>query len=85
MVLGPPQLVRGQALALDAPELLDWSGAKRGAFYQRRQEDLKLKALRVQIKAGVDALDQGDFVDVDDAELDEFLEGLTTPSDNHDR
>src|SRR5258708_37159269 len=45
---------------------------------QRRREDaLKLKALRVQIKAGVDALDRGDFVEVDDAELDGFLEGLT--------
>ena len=65
--------------------ILDWSGVKRGVFYQRRQEDLKLKALRVQIKAGVDALDQGDFVDVDNAELDGFLEGLTIPPGNHDR
>jgi antitoxin ParD1/3/4 len=53
---------------------------------QRRREDaLKLKALRAQIKAGVDALDRGDFVEVDDAELDGFLEGLTTPSDKHTR
>ncbi|HTE98245.1 MAG TPA: type II toxin-antitoxin system ParD family antitoxin, partial [Bradyrhizobium sp.] len=37
---------------------------------QRRREDkLKLKALRAQIKAGVDALDRGDFVEVDRAEL----------------
>jgi antitoxin ParD1/3/4 len=48
---------------------------------QRRREDaLKLKALRAQIKAGVDALDRGDFVEVDDAELDGFLEGLATAS-----
>ena len=41
---------------------------------QRRREDaLKLKALRAQIKAGVDALDRGDFVEVDDADLDRFL------------
>jgi antitoxin ParD1/3/4 len=52
------------------------------ALQQRRREDaLKLKALRVQIKAGVDVLDRGDFVEVDDAELDDYLEGLTTPSD----
>jgi len=52
------------------------------ALQQRRREDaLKLKALRIQIKAGVDALDRGDFVEVDDAELDEYLEGLATPSD----
>jgi antitoxin ParD1/3/4 len=48
---------------------------------QRRQEDaLKLKALRAQIKAGVDALDRGDFIEVEDAELDGFLDGLTTRS-----
>jgi antitoxin ParD1/3/4 len=48
------------------------------ALQQRRREDaLKLKALRVQIKAGVDALDRGDFVEVDDAGLDDYLEGLT--------
>jgi antitoxin ParD1/3/4 len=56
------------------------------ALLQRRQEDtLKLKALRAQIKAGIDALDRGDFVEVDDAELDGFLEGLTTPSGKHNR
>ncbi len=44
---------------------------------QRRQEDaLKLKALRIQIKAGVDALERGDFIEVDEAELDDYLEGL---------
>jgi antitoxin ParD1/3/4 len=56
------------------------------ALLQRRQEDtLKLKALRAQIKAGVDALDRGDFVEVDDAELDGFLEGLTSPSGKRGR
>src|SRR5712671_2147604 len=53
------------------------------ALQQRRREDkLKLKALRAQIKAGVDAFDRGDFVEVDDAELDGFLGGLTEPSAN---
>ncbi len=48
---------------------------------QRRREDaLKLKALRVQIKAGVDALEWGDFVEVDESDLDGYLEGLTTVS-----
>ena len=48
---------------------------------QRRSEDaLKLKALRAQIKAGIDALDRGDFIEVDDAELDDYLEGLAAPS-----
>lgn len=53
---------------------------------QRRREDaLKLKALRAQIKAGVDALGRGDFVEVDDADLDGYLEGLTTASGKHAR
>ena len=53
---------------------------------QRRREDaLKLKALRAQIKAGVEALDRGDFVEVDDAELEGYLEGLTTPPDKRAR
>ena len=51
------------------------------ALQQRRREDaLKLKALRAQVKAGFDALDRGDFVDVDDVDLDGYLDTLTTPS-----
>jgi antitoxin ParD1/3/4 len=45
---------------------------------QRRQEDaLKLKALRMQLKAGVDALERGDFTEIDEADLDAYLDGLT--------
>jgi antitoxin ParD1/3/4 len=56
------------------------------ALQQRRREDaLKLKALRAQIRAGVEALDRGDFVEVDDAGLDGYLEGLTAPSDKRAR
>jgi len=56
------------------------------ALQQKRREDvLKLKALRAQIKAGIDALDRGDFVEVDDAELDDYLEGLVVLSDKHPR
>jgi len=48
------------------------------ALQQRRREDaLKLEALRVQIQAGVDALDRGDFIEIDDSDLDAYLEGLT--------
>ena len=53
---------------------------------QRRREDaLKLKALRAQVKAGVDALERGEFVEVDDADLDDYLEGLTTRPDKYSR
>jgi len=51
------------------------------ALQQRRREDaLKLKALRMQIKAGVDALERGKFTEVADADLDRYLEGLAAVS-----
>ncbi len=44
---------------------------------QRRREDaLKLKALRTQVKAGVDALERGEFLEIDETDLDGYLEGL---------
>jgi len=50
------------------------------ALQQRRKEDaLKLKVLRQHIKAGADALDRGDFVEVDEAELEDFLDRLSVP------
>jgi antitoxin ParD1/3/4 len=56
------------------------------ALQQRRKEDaLKLKVLRQQIKAGVDALDRGDFVEVDDSELETFLDSLTVPTGKNSR
>jgi antitoxin ParD1/3/4 len=56
------------------------------ALQQRRQEDaLKLKALRAQIKAGIEALDRGDYVEVDDVALDDYLLGLTDSSDKSRR
>lgn len=48
------------------------------ALQQRRREDaLKLKALRMQIKAGVGALERAEFTEVAEADLDRYLEGLT--------
>jgi len=56
------------------------------ALQQRRKEDsLKLKVLRAQIKAGADALERGDFTEVDDADLDGYLERLTTSAPKHAR
>ena len=43
---------------------------------RRREAALKLKALRIQIRAGIDALERGDFSEVADADLDDYLEGL---------
>jgi antitoxin ParD1/3/4 len=53
---------------------------------QRRREDaLKLKALRMQIKAGVDALQRGEFVDIDESDLEGYLEGLAAAPGKHAR
>jgi antitoxin ParD1/3/4 len=46
----------------------------------RREDALKLKFLRAQIKAGTDALERGEFVEVDDAALADYLEGLAAPA-----
>ena len=48
------------------------------ALQQRRREDaLKLKALRAAIKLGLDSIDRGDYVDVDDSQLGSYLDSLT--------
>jgi antitoxin ParD1/3/4 len=48
------------------------------ALQQRRREDaLKLEALRHQIDAGIEALDRGEFIEVADSELEAYLEGLS--------
>ena len=63
---------------VDAGEYQNASEAVRDALralQQRRREDrLKLRALRAQVKAGTDALERGDFAEVKDADL----EGLAT-------
>ena len=47
------------------------------ALQQRRREDaLKLERLRVQIQAGIDDLENGDFIEIEDADLDAYIEGL---------
>jgi antitoxin ParD1/3/4 len=48
-----------------------------GALQQRRREDaLKLEALRGQIHGGVDALERGEFTEVADADIDAHLARL---------
>ena len=66
---------------VEAGEYQNASEAVRDALrvlQQRRQEDaLKLKALRARVRAGVEALRRGEFVEVEDADLEAYLEGLT--------
>lgn len=74
---------------VEAGEYQNASEAVRDALrvlQQRRKEDsLKLKVLRAQIKAGTDALERGDFTEVDDADLEGYLERLTTSAPKHAR
>ena len=44
---------------------------------RRRENKLKLQALRAQLKLGVDALRRGDFDEVDEADLPLYLKSLT--------
>jgi antitoxin ParD1/3/4 len=48
--------------------------ALRALAQRRREHDLKLKALRMQIKAGVDAIKRGDFAEIEESDLDDYLE-----------
>jgi antitoxin ParD1/3/4 len=53
--------------------------ALRALEQRRREDDLKLKALRVQIKAGIDAIKRGDFAEIEEAELQGYLERVKVP------
>lgn len=67
---------------LDKGEYRNASEAMRDAIralQQRREMDaLKLDKLRLSIKAGVAALDRGEYDEVEDANLDAYLNGLAT-------
>lgn len=50
------------------------------ALQQRRAEEaLKLDKLRLSIRQGAAALDRGDYTDVEDEELDAYLDNLAMP------
>jgi len=43
---------------------------------RNNKPDTKLEILRGQIKAGIDALDRGDFIEVHEGDLEAFLKRL---------
>jgi antitoxin ParD1/3/4 len=47
----------------------------------RREDALKLEALQQQIGAGIAALERGELIDIADAELDAYLDGLAARVD----
>ena len=53
------------------------------ALQQRRREDaLKLERLRLRIEAGIDDLDRGEFVEVDDEDLEAYFDALRDAEKN---
>ena len=51
------------------------------ALQQRRAEEaLKFQKLRLAIKQGAAALDRGDFTEVEDDDLDSYLDSLAVPA-----
>ena len=51
------------------------------ALQQRRAEQtLKLERLQVAIQQGVAALDRGEFTEVEDKDLDAYLDDLSAPA-----
>ena len=48
-------------------------------FQKRRQEDaLKLETLRTLIRAGANALEKGEFTEIEDSDLVRFLDALAS-------
>ncbi len=69
---------------LDKGEYRNASEAMRDAIRalqaRREMDALKLDKLRLSIKAGVEALDRGEYDEVEDANLDTYLDGLAAPA-----
>jgi antitoxin ParD1/3/4 len=69
------------AKVVDSGEYQNASEAMRDAIralQQRRKEDaLKLKALRAQIEVGIKHIQRGDFTEIEDVDLERYLTGLT--------
>ena len=56
------------------------------ALQQRRREDaLKLESLRLQVDAGIAAVEKGEFTEIAESDLDEYIDGLAARSDARTR
>lgn len=53
--------------------------AVRGLQHRLEADALQLDVLRTQLRAGIEALDRGEFIEVDDADLDAVLDSLAAP------
>jgi hypothetical protein len=67
----------------DGKENLDMPTRNISLLRQRRRESAsRLQALKLQIEAGAAALERGDFIELDDTELELYLDGLATGADD---
>ena len=51
----------------------------------RREDNLRLRALRAQLQLGIAALRHGDADEIDDTEIDKYLSALTVAPRKHRR
>ena len=47
--------------------------ALRALEQRRREDELKLKALRMQVKAGIDAIKRGEFIEIEETGLEKYF------------
>jgi antitoxin ParD1/3/4 len=50
--------------------------AVRGLQQRLKTDEMKLDVLRAQLKAGMDALERGEYTDIADSDLDAVFDGL---------
>ena len=50
--------------------------ALRALEQRRREDELKLKALRMQVKAGIDAIKRGEFIEIEETGLEKYFDKL---------
>lgn len=66
---------------IDSGEYQNASEAIRDALralqHRRAEDTLKLRALRLHIKAGAEALRRREFLEIDEADLESYLDSLT--------
>jgi antitoxin ParD1/3/4 len=50
--------------------------ALRALEQRRREDEFKLKALRLQVKAGIDAIKRGEFIEIEETDLEKYFDTL---------
>jgi antitoxin ParD1/3/4 len=55
--------------------------ALRALQHRRREDALKLERLRREIRAGIDSLESGDFIEIEEADLEERLAAMNGEDD----